>query len=48
MPTIEQFGEDAAAFRQVLDVLFDRADVRRIVKEQLDTVSQAAKQPGKV
>lgn len=42
VPTIVPFGEDAAAFRQVLDIAFDRAEVRRIEKEQSDTVSKAA------
>lgn len=46
VPTIVPFGEDAAAFRQVLDIAFDRAEVRRIEKEQSDTVSKAA-DPGK-
>ena len=42
VPAIEPFGEDAAAFRQVLDIAFDRAEVRRIENEQSDTVSKAA------
>ena len=46
VPTIVPFGEDAAAFRQVLNIAFDRAEVRRIEKEQSDTVSKAA-DPGK-
>ena len=45
-PTIEPFGDDAASFREVLDIAFDRAEVRRIEKEQSDTVSKAA-DPGK-
>ena len=46
IPTIEPFGEDAVAFRQVLDIAYDRAEVRRIEREQSDTVSKAA-DPGK-
>ena len=45
-PTIEPFGDDAASFREVLDIAYDRAEVWRIEKEQPDTVSKAA-DPGK-
>ena len=44
-PSLDGF-EDQVSFRQALDEAFDRADVRRIEKDQSDTVSKAA-DPGK-
>jgi hypothetical protein len=46
VPTLDAFEDDADAFRSVLDVAFNRAEVRRIEKEQSDTASKAA-DPGK-
>lgn len=46
-PTLDAFGEDDAdSFRVALDTAFNRAEVRRVEKEQSDTVSKAA-DPGK-
>ena len=45
-PTLDEFGGDADSFRSALDVAFNRAEVRRVEKEQSDTVSKAA-DPGK-
>ena len=45
-PTLDTFGGDAELFRRALDVAFNRAEVRRVEKEQSDTVSKAA-DPGK-
>lgn len=44
--SLDQFVDDPVAFRNALDIAFNRADVRRIEKEQSDTVSKAA-DPGK-
>ena len=45
-PSLDEFNGDPDAFRTALDVASDRADVRKIEKEQSDTVSKAA-DPGK-
>ena len=45
IPNLDVFA-DNVAFRLALDEAFDRADVRRIEKDQSDTVSKAA-DPGK-
>jgi hypothetical protein len=45
-PSLEEFGDDGAAFRVALETAFNRDDVRKIEKEQSDTVSKAA-DPGK-
>ena len=45
-PSLDEYGGDAGAFRAALDVAFDRAEVRKVEKEQSDTVSKAA-DPGK-
>lgn len=44
--SLDEFVDDPAAFRAALNVAYDRACVRRIEKEQSDTVSKAA-DPGK-
>ena len=44
-PSLDGF-EDQVSFHQALDEAFDRADVRRIEKDQSDTVSKVA-DPGK-
>ena len=44
--TLEEFDGDGAAFCVALETAFNRADVRKIEKEQSDTVSKAA-DPGK-
>ncbi|KAI2496708.1 hypothetical protein MHU86_17804 [Fragilaria crotonensis] len=44
--SLDEFNDDPLAFRNALGVAFDRAGVRRIEKEQSDTVSKAA-DPGK-
>ena len=41
-PSLDEYGGGAGAFRAALDVAFDRAEVRKIEKEQSDTVSKAA------
>jgi hypothetical protein len=46
IPTLDAFGGDAELFCTALDVAFNRAEVRRVKKEQSDTVSKAAN-PGK-
>ena len=45
-PSLDGFGGDPIAFRQALDDASNRADVRKIEKDQSDTVSKAA-DPGK-
>ena len=46
-PSLDAFGEDNDKnFRAALDIAYDRAEVRRVEKEQSDTVSKAA-DPGK-
>ena len=45
-PSLEEFGDDGAAFCVALETAFNRDDVRKIEKEQSDTVSKAA-DPGK-
>jgi hypothetical protein len=46
-PSLDAFGEgDGDTFRAALDIAYDRAEVRRVEKEQSDTVSKAA-DPGK-
>ena len=44
--SLDEFMDSPLAFRNALDVAFDRAAVRKIEKEQSDTVSKAA-DPGK-
>ena len=44
--SLDAFNGDPIAFKAALDTAFNRADVRRIEKEQSDTVSKAA-DPGK-
>ena len=46
VPTLAEYGDDGAAFRTALETAFNRDDVRKIEKEQSDTVSKAA-DPGK-
>ena len=41
-PSLADFGDDQVAFRLELDVASNRADVRKIEKDQSDTVSKAA------
>ena len=43
---LEEFNGDGAAFCAALETAFNRADVRKIEKDQSDTVSKAA-DPGK-
>jgi hypothetical protein len=45
-PSLDEFGGNPIAFRQALDDASNRADVRKIEKDQSDTVSKAA-DPGK-
>ena len=44
--SLDEFMDDPVAFRAALGIAYDRASVRRIEKEQSDTVSKAA-DPGK-
>ena len=46
IPSLDEFEGNAAAFREALDVASSRADVRKIERDQSDTVSKAA-DPGK-
>ena len=46
IPSLDGFEDDADAFRNALETASDRADVRKIEKDQSDTVSKAA-DPGK-
>lgn len=45
-PSLDEFGEDGAAFCAALEIAVNRAEVRMIEKDQSDTVSKAA-DPGK-
>ena len=45
-PSLDGFGNDGAAFRAALETAVNCADVRKIEKDQSDTVSKAAN-PGK-
>ncbi len=45
-PSLGDFAGNPIAFRTALDVAFNRAEVRRVEKDQSDTVSKAA-DPGK-
>jgi hypothetical protein len=40
-PSLAEYGDDAGAFRAALDVAFDRAEVRKIEKEQSDTMNES-------
>ena len=42
IPSLDEFNGDPDTFKEALDVAFNRADIRRIEKEQADTVSKAA------
>lgn len=46
VPSLVGFEDDPDVFREALDIASDRADVRKVEKEQSDTVSKAA-DPGK-
>ena len=46
IPSLDEFNGEAATFREALDIASNRAEVRRVEKEQSDTVSKAA-DPGK-
>jgi hypothetical protein len=46
IPSLDEFAGNPIAFRTALDVASNRADVRKVEKDQSDTVSKAA-DPGK-
>jgi len=46
IPSLDEFNGEAATFREALDIASNRAEVRRVEKDQSDTVSKAA-DPGK-